>query len=98
MNETHVRNEESLKKLNKKLDTFNERVPKMNLDMCGANVTDCSNVCGGIGCGFCGGVSCDQGAVQKAKQAMEIATVQSNKINEFKEQADQLWRDVSFLQ
>jgi len=34
----------------------------------------CDAVCGGAGCGMCGGgVSCDEGAVTKSLQALELA-------------------------
>ena len=34
----------------------------------------CDGVCGGAGCGKCGGgLSCDQGAVTKSIQAVELA-------------------------
>lgn len=35
--------------------------------------TPCDELCGGAGCGKCGGLSCLQGALQKAKEAHQHA-------------------------
>ncbi|KMQ87954.1 laminin subunit beta-1, partial [Lasius niger] len=53
VDEAQERNKKSLTKLNKKLKMFGMNIPELNLQS-GSNVTDCSIVCGGAGCGFCG--------------------------------------------
>ncbi|XP_035719159.1 laminin subunit beta-1-like isoform X1 [Vespa mandarinia] len=93
-NEAQERNNESLLKLSDKLNTLNEDMPELNLKMCGDNVTDCSNVCGGAGCGFCGGLSCDIGAITKANQALDVAKQQADKIKNQKDEAEQLLRNM----
>lgn len=95
VDEAQERNKESLSKLNEKLKTFNTNIPDLNLQMCGSNVTDCSIVCGGAGCGFCGALSCDIGAVTKANQALDVAKQQATKIKKHKDEAEQLLRNVS---
>lgn len=95
VNEVQEANKKSLNKINEKLKVFNEIMPGLNLQMCGDNVTDCSSVCGGAGCGFCGGLSCDAGAVTKAAQALDVAKKQEAKIKTHKEEAEQLLRNVS---
>ncbi|GAB1863172.1 Laminin subunit beta-1 [Camponotus japonicus] len=95
VDEAQERNKESLTKLNEKLKTFNMNIPELNLQMCGSNVTDCSIVCGGAGCGFCGGLSCDVGAVSKANQALDVAKQQAAKIKSHKDEAEQLLRNMS---
>lgn len=95
VDEAQEKNKESLIKLNEKLKAFGENMPALNLQMCGDNVTDCSTVCGGAGCGFCGGLSCDVGAVTKAKQALDLAKQQSVEIKSHKDKAEQLLRNVS---
>lgn len=92
--EAQDRNNESLQKLIDKLNTLNGDMPELNLKMCGDNVTDCSNVCGGAGCGFCGGLSCDVGAITKANQALDVAKQQAAKIKNQKDEAEQLLRNV----
>ncbi|XP_071580387.1 laminin subunit beta-1 [Temnothorax nylanderi] len=93
--EAQERNKESLTKLNEKLKTFGMAIPELNLQMCGDNVTDCSTVCGGAGCGFCGGLSCHVGAVSKANQALDVAKQQAAKIKGHKDEAEQLLRNMS---
>lgn len=94
VDEAQERNKESLMKLNEKLKTFGTAMPELNLRMCGNNVTDCSTVCGGAGCGFCGGLSCHAGAVSKANQALDVAKQQAAKIKSHKDEAEQLLRNV----
>lgn len=95
--EAQEKNQESLNKINEKLKIFNNIMPELNLEMCGDNVTDCSSVCGGAGCGFCGGLSCDAGAMTKATQALDVAKKQAAKIKSHKDEAEQLLRNVSFI-
>ncbi|XP_011162425.1 laminin subunit beta-1 isoform X1 [Solenopsis invicta] len=95
VDEAQERNKESLMKLNEKLKTFGTAMPELNLRMCGNNVTDCSTVCGGAGCGFCGGLSCHAGAVSKANQALDVAKQQAAKIKSHKDEAEQLLRNMS---
>lgn len=97
VDEAQERNKESLLKLNEELKTFSMAMPELNLQMCGDNVTDCSAVCGGAGCGFCGGLSCDVGAVTKANQALDVAKQQAVKIKSHKDEAEQLLRNVSII-
>ncbi|CAK9803904.1 Laminin subunit beta-1 [Anthophora quadrimaculata] len=92
--EAQNKNKESLGKITKKLKTFDSVIPELNLEMCGDNVTDCSKVCGGAGCGFCGGLSCDAGAVTKAMQALDVAKKQADKIKNHKDDAEQLLRNM----
>lgn len=96
VNEAQDKNKEKLGDLNAKLDRVRETMPGLNLRMCGANVTDCSDVCGGAGCNTCGGLSCDAGAVTKANQALDVARNQAAKIKSHKDEAEHLLRDVSF--
>uniref|UniRef100_A0A348G671 Laminin subunit beta1 n=1 Tax=Odontomachus monticola TaxID=613454 RepID=A0A348G671_ODOMO len=94
VDEAQERNKESLIKLNEKLKAFGTAMPELNLQMCGDNVTDCSTVCGGAGCGFCGGLSCDVGALTKANQALDVAKQQAAKIKSHKDEAEQLLRNM----
>jgi len=94
VDDAQERNKELLKNLDEKLKTFGMAIPELNLRMCGVNVTDCSTVCGGAGCGFCGGLSCDVGAVSKANQALDVAKQQAAKIKSHKDESEQLLRNV----
>lgn len=95
--ENKQRTKESLDRLNEKLDILKDHMPALNQDMCGRNVSDCSDMCGGAGCGVCGGISCDAGAMTKANQALDVAKQQSSKIKSLKDDAEQLSRNVSIF-
>ena len=41
--------------------------------MCDERGDPCDDLCGGAGCGKCGGLSCDDGAVTKADKALDYA-------------------------
>ena len=43
------------------------------LQVCDGSGDPCDAVCGGGGCGTCGGSSCDKGAVTKADNALDLA-------------------------
>lgn len=94
MGDAEEANKEALTAINEKLSVFNGIMPSLNLEMCGDNVTDCSSVCGGAGCGFCGGLSCDAGAVTKTNQALDVAMKQAAKIKTYKDEVQQLFREV----
>ncbi|XP_034940171.1 laminin subunit beta-1 isoform X2 [Chelonus insularis] len=92
--EAQERSQSSIAKLNDKLNKLETDIPRLNLDMCGDNVTECSNICGGAGCGNCGGISCDAGAITKANQALDVATKQAEKIKSHKDATEQLVRKM----
>ncbi|XP_058795433.1 laminin subunit beta-1 isoform X2 [Phymastichus coffea] len=97
VDENRLRNQQSLDSLNAHLDELKGHVPQLNQDMCGRNVSDCSDVCGGAGCGHCGGLSCDAGALTKASQALDVAKQQASKIKSHQEEAEQLLRNMNRL-
>lgn len=43
------------------------------LQVCDGRGDPCDSVCGGGGCGKCGGISCDGGALTKADNAIDRA-------------------------
>lgn len=93
--ESRDKNKKSLGELEQKLQELNSIVPDLNEEMCGERVTECSSLCGGAGCGICGGLSCDAGAVTKVNQALDLARKQATKIEKHKEDAEQLLTSVS---
>uniref|UniRef100_A0ABD2X9T7 Laminin subunit beta-1 n=1 Tax=Trichogramma kaykai TaxID=54128 RepID=A0ABD2X9T7_9HYME len=90
-------NKNSLEKLNEKLAALKTHIPMLNEDICGSKVDDCSDSCGGAGCGVCGGLGCDSGAKTKASQALEVAKKQAEKIRDHRDEAEQLLRNVHRL-
>merc|ERR1712212_107549 len=53
-----------------------ERIPELNKAVCDGETTvedPCDDLCGGAGCGKCGDVSCGEGALTKAQDAVTDA-------------------------
>ncbi|XP_046482664.1 laminin subunit beta-1-like [Neodiprion pinetum] len=88
-------NDNSLKRLKGELDEFNQLIPDLNLAMCGASVDECDELCGGAGCGFCGGLSCDDGAVTEAERALDLAKQRAAGIKKHKDESEQLLRNMT---
>lgn len=94
VNEAQDRSLASIERMNERITGLENEIPGLNLGMCGDNVTECSGVCGGAGCGTCGGISCEAGAVTKASQALDVAKRQAEKIRNHKDTAESLLRKV----
>lgn len=88
-------NDANIKELNKKLNNLTDQIPNINEKMCGARGDPCDSLCGGAGCGRCGGLSCDSGALPKANKAIEFAKDSEKIIKEKEETADTLIRSLS---
>lgn len=58
-------------------------------------VSKCDTLCGGAGCGKCGGLSCDMGAVTRAENAFELAKDAENVTREKEGVSKQLLGEVS---
>ncbi|XP_054168822.1 laminin subunit beta-1-like isoform X2 [Oppia nitens] len=69
-------NEASLNAISQKIGQLENKIPNINEMVCDgrATVTSCDSLCGGAGCGKCGGLSCTNGATTKADNALELAT------------------------
>lgn len=52
-------------------------------------------LCGGAGCGFCGGLSCEAGAFTKAERAYKFAKDAEKHIRDKEAKAEELYRGVS---
>uniref|UniRef100_A0A1B0EZP2 Laminin n=1 Tax=Phlebotomus papatasi TaxID=29031 RepID=A0A1B0EZP2_PHLPP len=77
------------------LQDLNERLPELNELMCGSRGSPCDDLCGGAGCGFCGGLSCEKGALTKAEKALNYAKDTEKTLREKDEQAEELIRSLS---
>ena len=62
--------------------------------MCDNRGDPCDPVCGGGGCNKCGGTGCDEGAVEKANNAFNLATDGEKALLEKAQQAETILRDV----
>lgn len=54
----------------------------------------CDSLCGGAGCGFCGGVSCEEGAMKKAENALFAVNTAEINLREKELKVDELLRAV----
>lgn len=62
--------------------------------MCDKRGEPCDPLCGGAGCGVCGGLSCEHGAVTKADRALGVARDAEKAIREKETDAEELLRGV----
>lgn len=88
-------NELSLKEYNDQLNALSAKIPELNDQMCDRRGEPCDSLCGGAGCGSCGGVSCDKGAYSKADRALENVKAAEKNIKEKEEVAENLVRALS---
>lgn len=65
--------------------------------MCDKRGDPCDPLCGGGGCGVCGGLSCEHGAVTKADRALGLAKDAEKAIREKETAAEELLRGVMLL-
>lgn len=88
-------NDEKISKYHAELDELNAQIPELNNDVCDKMGNPCDSVCGGAGCGTCGGVSCEAGAKTIAENALQIANNTEKAIIEKKKNADHMIRSLS---
>lgn len=93
-NNTQSENDKKIDELRQQLSDLESQLPKINEKMCGQESDTC-DICGGAGCGKCGGISCDQGAITKAEQALDFANKTEHRIKEHELTAEDLFRSVS---
>lgn len=69
-------NEASLNDISRQISLLEDKIPNINELVCDGRgtVSNCDTLCGGAGCGKCGGLSCTQGATTKADNALDLAT------------------------
>lgn len=74
-NLTYLENEADLQAVQAEVAKMETGLPHINELVCDGHSTAdrCDTLCGGAGCGRCGGVSCTKGATTKASNALEMA-------------------------
>ena len=77
------------------LDKLTAEIPDLNEQVCDRRGDPCDSLCGGAGCGKCGGISCEKGALTRAETALNYAKDTEKIIKEKEQQADELIRSVS---
>lgn len=64
------------------------------LQVCDGTGDPCDDVCGGGGCGVCGGPSCEKGAVTKADNALDLAMKAEALLNMKEDRSRALYENV----
>ncbi|XP_013782951.1 laminin subunit beta-1-like [Limulus polyphemus] len=74
-NKSYEENEAALNDIADQLDRLEGGITDINNMVCdGTGTVDrCDSLCGGAGCEKCGGISCGEGAVTKADNALDLA-------------------------
>lgn len=88
-------NDKQIDDLQKELDKLTDEIPDLNEQVCDKRGDPCDSLCGGAGCGKCGGISCEKGALTRAETALNYAKDTEKIIKEKEQQADELIRAVS---
>ena len=71
-----MNNSAALQDIISQIRGLEDDIPGLNRDVCGVETTrdrPCDDLCGGAGCGKCGGLSCQSGALRMAQEAVESA-------------------------
>ena len=94
-NRTQRENEAKLAELSGLLDVVEEGMPDLNEHVCDNRGDPCDTLCGGAGCGKCGGLSCNDGLVNTVSLALRFAEDAERELKKKEASADELLRGVS---
>lgn len=69
-------NDAAINDLSRQISLLEDKIPNINQMVCDGRgtVSNCDTLCGGAGCGKCGGLSCTEGATTKAENALDLAS------------------------
>lgn len=90
-------NEDSLDKFKLELANLTAHIPDLNEKICDKRGDPCDNLCGGAGCGQCGGLSCEKGALTRAEKALSFARDTERNLKQKEDVAEDLIRSVRLL-
>lgn len=97
-------NTAKLKSLEGRMSDLEGLLPDVNRQVCGGSVNggvgpaqQCDDLCGGAGCGTCGGPACGDGAVGKSESALKYAMEANEKLKEKQMKANEVIQLVSNL-
>lgn len=94
-NRTQEENEAKLLELSGLLDGVENGMPDLNEHVCDHRGDPCDTLCGGAGCGKCGGLSCNEGLVNLVDLAIRFAEDAETELKKKEASADELLRDVA---
>lgn len=95
---TQSDNQGTLDNIITQIEHLEEKIPDLNKQVCDGETTvdePCDSLCGGAGCGKCGGISCLSGALSKAEEAVKSAESADKLLVEKDRNAEQVLLDIS---
>lgn len=90
-----LKNEQERQNLEFTISQLEKKIPDLNHKMCDKGGDPCDDFCGGAGCGRCGGLSCDNGAVEKANAGVNVISDIKNRVTSQLKEAEKLYRQIS---
>ena len=93
-----VNNTNALQEIADQILVLQDKVPGLNKAVCDGETSRsnrCDNLCGGAGCGRCGGLSCQHGALTKAQEALQNAQAAEKNFAEKDLAAESVLNEVS---
>jgi coxsackievirus/adenovirus receptor len=88
----------ALQDITDKITKLEDKVPGLNKAVCDGETSrdnPCDDLCGGAGCGKCGGLSCQRGALTKAEEALQNAKKAEKVFTERDLEAESVLNEVS---
>lgn len=76
---------------------MNTFLNKILFQICDKHGNPCDSLCGGAGCGTCGGVSCENGALKKSENALSVVKDVDNTLKEKELKIDEVLRATTQL-
>ncbi|XP_074646812.1 laminin subunit beta-1-like [Tubulanus polymorphus] len=88
-------NKKTLDRIEDHLGNMNGRIGDLNEMVCGAPGSPCDELCGGAGCGTCGGgLVCDKGAVTKADGAVDWSEKAEKTLDEKEKEGSKILEEI----
>jgi laminin beta 1 len=94
LGESQQRNAAELADLGGRLAVVERSLPELNDAVCDGRGDPCDSLCGGGGCGKCGALSCDEGSVTKAENALSLAKEAEGILRNRQSESEEMMRGV----
>jgi coxsackievirus/adenovirus receptor len=94
LGESQQRNAADLADLGGRLAVIERSLPELNDAVCDGRGDPCDSLCGGGGCGKCGALSCEEGSVTKAENALSLAKEAEGILRNRQSESEEMMRGV----
>lgn len=94
LGESQQRNAANLADLGGRLAVVERSLPDLNDAVCDGRGDPCDSLCGGGGCGKCGALSCEEGSVTKAENALGLAKEAEGILRNRQSESEEMMRGV----